>query len=176
MQSQIRNLQVFLAVRFEGEKDRFVGEDLRERFARGVEISRREYPTSIVLLSARSGAFRSENLRDFLGLPVGEESQPGQVVELPREILVRPGQRPCQVALQPLVRGARMPNGVTLIVRDDGVGFDVETARRLGRAGERLGLVGMRERAEGIGADLDIVSSPGRGTEVRLVVPHEGVA
>jgi two-component system, NarL family, sensor histidine kinase UhpB len=75
-----------------------------------------------------------------------------------------------------IVRGARVPNGVLLIVHDDGVGFDVEAARRLGRAGERLGLVGMRERAEGIGAHLDIVSSSGRGTKVRLVVPHERVA
>jgi signal transduction histidine kinase len=75
-----------------------------------------------------------------------------------------------------IVRGARAANGVMLIVRDDGVGFDLEAARRLGRAGERLGLLGMRERAEGIGAELDIVSEPGGGTEVRLMVPDEEAA
>ncbi len=74
------------------------------------------------------------------------------------------------------VRGRRVPAGIAFVVRDDGVGFDLEAARRLGISGERLGLIGMRERAEGIGADLEIVSSPEAGTEIRLVVPDEGVA
>jgi signal transduction histidine kinase len=73
-----------------------------------------------------------------------------------------------------VVRGRRVPAGVALVVRDDGVGFDLEAARKLGIAGERLGLIGMRERAEGIGANVEIASSPRAGTEIRLVVPDEG--
>ena len=75
-----------------------------------------------------------------------------------------------------VVRATRVEAGVLLVVRDDGVGFDVDVAQRQGLAGERLGLVGMRERAEGIGADLNIVSARGMGTEIRLVVPDERVA
>jgi signal transduction histidine kinase len=48
-----------------------------------------------------------------------------------------------------------------LIVRDDGVGFDA-TAVDL----DRYGLTGMRERAAIIGAELEVRSHPGGGTEV----------
>jgi signal transduction histidine kinase len=50
-------------------------------------------------------------------------------------------------------------------VRDDGVGFNVER-RRTG-----LGLVGMSERAEFAGGDLDIESAPGTGTTLRARFP-----
>ena len=52
-----------------------------------------------------------------------------------------------------------------LCVRDDGVGIAAEA--RAGRAGH-LGLVGMRERAFAIGAQLRVDSSPGQGTTVEL--------
>jgi ligand-binding sensor domain-containing protein/signal transduction histidine kinase len=57
-----------------------------------------------------------------------------------------------------------------LIVRDDGKGIDPEVLKDRGRAGH-WGLPGMYERAEGIGARLDIWSEAGAGTEVRLTVP-----
>jgi len=57
-----------------------------------------------------------------------------------------------------------------LIVRDDGRGIDPKVLKDRGRAGH-WGLPGMHERAEGIGARLDIWSEPGAGTEVRLTVP-----
>lgn len=50
---------------------------------------------------------------------------------------------------------------IDLVVRDDGHGFD-PAATPLGR----YGLTGMRERAEMIGATLEVNSPPGRGTEV----------
>jgi signal transduction histidine kinase len=52
-------------------------------------------------------------------------------------------------------------------VCDDGVGIDLEAAARSGR----LGLRGMRERAEAAGGRLDVSSKPGRGTEVVLRLP-----
>ena len=56
-----------------------------------------------------------------------------------------------------------------LAVADDGRGFDVgETAAR-GR--RNFGLQFMRERAELIGARLDVRSRPGDGTVVRLAIP-----
>jgi signal transduction histidine kinase/ligand-binding sensor domain-containing protein len=57
-----------------------------------------------------------------------------------------------------------------LIVRDDGGGIDPNVLKGRGRAGH-WGLPGVYERAEGIGAKLDIWSEAGAGTEVRLRVP-----
>jgi signal transduction histidine kinase len=56
-----------------------------------------------------------------------------------------------------------------LEVDDDGVGFDPE-AREL-RA-RQLGLTSMEERAGRIGGRLEITSTPGAGTTVRLEVPN----
>jgi signal transduction histidine kinase len=60
----------------------------------------------------------------------------------------------------------RTPAGLRLDVTDDGVGFE----RSMVHA-RRLGIVGMHERAEAIGATLKVVSAPARGTRVRLVIP-----
>ena len=57
-----------------------------------------------------------------------------------------------------------------LVVRDDGKGIDPKILKEHGRAGH-WGLPGMYERAEGMGARLDIWSEAGAGTEVRLTVP-----
>jgi len=57
-----------------------------------------------------------------------------------------------------------------LIIRDDGKGIDPEVIKQRGRAGH-WGLPGMFERAEGIGARLDMWSEAGAGTEIRLTVP-----
>ena len=55
-----------------------------------------------------------------------------------------------------------------LMVEDDGVGFDPEEARRT----KRLGLFGIRERAQAIGGDLVIESAPGKGTTILVEVPY----
>jgi signal transduction histidine kinase len=60
-----------------------------------------------------------------------------------------------------------------LTVRDDGCGFD--TARPP-RSEGGFGLVGMRERAEQMNAELSVDSEPGTGTVVRLTVPVPGWA
>ncbi len=61
--------------------------------------------------------------------------------------------------------------GVRLTVRDDGSGLDQATLER-GREGH-WGLAGMRERAQKIGAQLNIWSRSGVGTEVKLTIPAE---
>jgi signal transduction histidine kinase len=55
------------------------------------------------------------------------------------------------------------PSGVDLRVKDDGCGFVVGAGPR-----GRLGLGIMQERARSIGAQLRLVSAPGRGTSVNL--------
>ena len=58
---------------------------------------------------------------------------------------------------------------VTLRVLDDGVGFESDAV--LAAPGDRLGLVGMRERAAELEGRLSVESEPGLGTEVVLTVP-----
>jgi two-component system sensor histidine kinase DegS len=59
------------------------------------------------------------------------------------------------------------PGRVSLVVRDDGEGFDVPaTEARLGR-GTGLGLIAMRQRAAIEGGHLEVRSIVGEGTEVR---------
>ena len=55
-------------------------------------------------------------------------------------------------------------------VRDDGIGIDPNVVSQEGRMGH-FGLRGMRERAKGIGGQLDVWSERGAGTEVELTIP-----
>lgn len=57
---------------------------------------------------------------------------------------------------------------LTIEVRDDGIGFDSTTM--LTQKGH-YGLLGLRERARLVGGHLDIESSPGKGTLLRLCLP-----
>jgi signal transduction histidine kinase len=59
---------------------------------------------------------------------------------------------------------------ICLEVRDDGCGFDVDDAPNSPQS-RRLGLLGMRERAEIIGGTLSITSAPGKPTIVRVLIP-----
>ncbi len=51
-------------------------------------------------------------------------------------------------------------------ITDNGVGFDQQRAGRI----DSYGVLGMRERASSIGATLEIISAPGRGTRVRCIL------
>lgn len=62
-------------------------------------------------------------------------------------------------------------DGITLVVQDDGRGFD---PARPARAGEsRAGLTGMRERLLGLGGRLDVITAPGRGVRLEARMPLE---
>ena len=56
-----------------------------------------------------------------------------------------------------------------LVVEDDGHGF------READVSGSLGLLGMKERAQGCGGDVHITSCPGSGTTVTVRVPLRGV-
>jgi PAS domain S-box-containing protein len=63
-----------------------------------------------------------------------------------------------------------------LEIQDNGVGFEVsEDWLELARNGH-LGLVGMRERAEAIGGQIDVCSGKGEGTRIRVSVPMNGAS
>jgi signal transduction histidine kinase len=104
---------------------------------------------------------------------VGDYS--GEQVPLPVKITVY---RLVQEALRNAYRHAE-GSGQRVVVRsagdtlqvevaDEGAGFDPAVARG---SGERLGLVGMRERVESIGGEFHIESAPGHGTRIRAELP-----
>ncbi len=57
-----------------------------------------------------------------------------------------------------------------LRIRDDGQGISAAVLDAGGKPGH-FGLIGMRERANKLGAHLEIWSKPGAGTEIDLRVP-----
>lgn len=60
------------------------------------------------------------------------------------------------------------PSEVSIRVTDDGCGFDTEATPA---SGLHFGIVGLRERAQELGAELRLESRPGHGTSVILEFP-----
>jgi len=56
-------------------------------------------------------------------------------------------------------------NRILLSIRDNGAGFDRSSLEK------SLGITGMKERALLLGGDFQLDSSPGKGTEIRVVLP-----
>jgi two-component system NarL family sensor kinase len=85
--------------------------------------------------------------------------------------------RIAQEALSNIVQHARAAHvllqlsvtteAVTMIVEDDGQGFDPAEAAK-----NRYGLIGMNERVSLLGGQLQIESGPGAGTRLVVTVPH----
>jgi signal transduction histidine kinase len=112
--------------------------------------------------------------------------QPATRIELDRDLeLARDPQRDrelfriAQEALQNALRHAHASridvrfhldgDRLVLEVEDDGIGFDPEASALRSR---RLGLTSMEERAQRIGARLDIRSTAGAGTTVSVETAH----
>jgi signal transduction histidine kinase len=91
--------------------------------------------------------------------------------------------RVAQEALTNIVRHARArrvsvllerrPGWVSLIVEDDGQGFDADSVTQAPGARGNLGLLGMQERVSLVGGVLEIESTPGAGTAVFVRLPLE---
>jgi len=63
------------------------------------------------------------------------------------------------------------PHELSITLSDNGRGFVLEQSPgALGRAGQ-MGLVGMFERAELMGASMDLTSEPGKGTRLSVSIP-----
>ncbi|HLS66041.1 MAG TPA: sensor histidine kinase [Pseudogracilibacillus sp.] len=62
-----------------------------------------------------------------------------------------------------------LPDQITIIVRDNGKGFDPEA---LPQNDHSFGLVGMKERVETLDGELIIDSKVGKGTRVNIVIPY----
>lgn len=123
---------------------------LAETLRKHVTLLDRLYPVTITFASAPSG-----------DLPPATEVAVLRVAqEALHNALRHANASSIEVCLQ--AEGSRL----TLEVRDDGDGFEVETPAFRG-----LGLVSMRDRAEAAGGSLLVSSEQGAGTVVRLEVP-----
>jgi signal transduction histidine kinase len=79
-----------------------------------------------------------------------------------RNVVVHSGARRVDVAV-------RQDDGrTTLLVKDDGHGFDTAADRRSAHFGLRM----IEDATRDAGGSIDIDSSPGRGTQIRIVVPR----
>ncbi|MBR3117967.1 histidine kinase [Oceanobacillus profundus] len=58
-------------------------------------------------------------------------------------------------------------NSLTMVIKDNGKGFDVSLKKD-----KSFGLIGMRERVEMLEGELHIQSSPGKGTAIIIKVPY----
>ena len=70
-----------------------------------------------------------------------------------------------------LVRLEFVENQVNMQVEDDGIGFDVEDAKRRAKYGNHYGLMSMGERVDLLGGELKILSAQGEGTTVLVSIP-----
>lgn len=91
--------------------------------------------------------------------------------------------RTAQEAITNAVRHAEATHlGITLAcnngvfkgeIVDNGRGFDPEMVHANGESPRGLGLLGMQERITQCGGQIDIISVPGSGTSIRILIPLE---
>ncbi len=125
----------------------------------------------VAALEQYAGAFREQyGLQvDLLAVDLDEERLPEELSTALYRIV--------QEGLTNVVRHAqatrasvvleRRDDRALLVIEDDGRGFDVDAAFQSGR----LGLLGMRERAEMLGGSMTIESRPGHATALYVDVP-----
>jgi signal transduction histidine kinase len=65
-----------------------------------------------------------------------------------------------------LVSVSTREDTVAVVVKDDGVGFNISAPSRVG-----IGLLGIRERVEALDGILRINSLPGKGTTIEVEIP-----
>jgi signal transduction histidine kinase len=66
----------------------------------------------------------------------------------------------------------RQIHEITLLIEDDGIGFDLSMLDE--KRDKCLGLIGMRERVALLGGSAVIESVPGEGTTIRIKIPLDG--
>jgi len=106
------------------------------------------------------------NLRDGPRLPASLETA---LYRIAQEALTNVARHAAARSASLVLESRR--GSVTLIVEDDGRGFDVASSMREARDDRCLGLFGMRERATLLGGSLIVESTPGGGTTVFVELP-----
>lgn len=70
----------------------------------------------------------------------------------------------------------RLDGKLSLIVEDNGIGFDLEKRAKVTETDRGMGLLGMKERAALVGGNIEIESSQGNGTTVYVRVPAQFIS
>jgi signal transduction histidine kinase len=63
------------------------------------------------------------------------------------------------------------PGEICLQVVDDGQGFEMKELSEQGPRPEKLGLLGIQERAELVGGRVSIETAPGQGLRLQVCLP-----
>ena len=71
-------------------------------------------------------------------------------------------------AKEVLIRTTTCDNFVTMLVSDNGVGFNTVSRK------DGIGLVNIKNRSESYNGSADIVSSPGKGCSLTVKIPLHG--
>lgn len=76
-----------------------------------------------------------------------------------------------------MVKIEYQPSHLNLVVEDKGKGFNLEKVKEMTEENESYGLLSLEERAELVGGKMKIITSPGKGTKIRIKMPFakEGV-
>jgi signal transduction histidine kinase len=129
-------------------------------------------------LARRAGAIDGVTVRTDIArdheIPRLEPEVESAIYRIAQEALTNAARhgRASQVQITLGVEDGRL----TASVGDNGEGFEVDGAsvpEHDARPGHGVGLQGMRERSDLVGAELEIESKPGAGTTVRVSVPLE---
>lgn len=71
-----------------------------------------------------------------------------------------------------VVRMEMLPNKVTISIRDEGRGFDLNSVQG-NKEGAGYGLISMRERVQLLKGQVKITTAPGKGTSISIAIPLE---
>ncbi|HWH46020.1 MAG TPA: ATP-binding protein, partial [Thermoleophilaceae bacterium] len=165
-------------VAFIGRNAALLDGDQGKRIQASIERARSELGGIVAALSEPPDLPLDRRLADA-GREVGAHAGISVELHLAADVAVAPGQREeiVRVAREALVNAARhsgaasvrlelahRDGGPVVSITDVGCGFDPAAVPR----GQGFGLIGMRQRAQGLGATLNIHSSVGAGTRVEL--------
>jgi len=177
----IKNMTMLLAKRSGEARERqieAIGAETTQAIAEVRQISRNLRPHRLALLglsksievlleeTCQAGGLQSEIVVDELSgvFPKSAEIHFYRIVQ---ECLTNAVRHARATTITVIVQRTNM--GVTLVVSDDGAGFDAD---RLGRAGAPagFGLTGISERAQLLGGTAVIQSIPGQGTVITIEI------
>ena len=108
------------------------------------------------------------SLKAFAGIDIVPETIRTAFYRIAQEALVNVAKHAKASAVEILIDN--LDGNICMEISDNGQGFELDGHQASKKQG-RLGLTGMRERAEMIGANFSVTSAPGAPTTIRVVVP-----
>jgi PAS domain S-box-containing protein len=107
------------------------------------------------------------SLKAFAGIEKAPEIVRTAFYRIAQEALMNVAKHAKASAVEILIES--FDGNISMEISDNGQGFELDESQ-VSKKKRRLGLVGMRERAEMIGGDFSVSSAPGAPTTVRIVV------